>query len=148
MPSAYDANPNSTTLWLEWGGDLVVSQNGSLSMATGWDQVRQRILRRLLSNPAFTLGDGTPVAPDLIFDTSYGIGCRRRLGELWIPSEQTAILSMVEQAVLVDEGIDATRTPTIVLDQNNHIITMLIKVVKKDGTPGDLVLKISNGNNY
>lgn len=138
-----NVNQNDATLWLEWGGDFEISQNGSLVLAYGWDQVRQRILRRLLTNPAFTLDDGTPVPPDYLFDPKYGLGFRRRVGENWTPDLQLYLKAMINQAVLIDEGVNVNLPPLINITQTDHTVQVVITVYLKTGQPGVIALQIS-----
>lgn len=102
-----------TTFYLEWNGDLIVTQNGSVLMAQGWDEVRERIIRRFLTNPALPLPDGTTTPPDYIFDPLYGLGA----GALIDQNPNTAFLSAftrrMRQAVVADAATDPGSLPSI-----------------------------------
>lgn len=136
-------NPNDSTLYLEWGGDLVVSQNGGLVLAYGWDQVKQRILRRLLTNPNFTLADGTKVPADYIFDSNYGLGFRRRIGEPFYESLRREMEALIYNAVIVDEGVDTLRPPTIELTEKDHRVYVDIIVYLRVGRPGRIAFNFA-----
>ncbi len=59
-------------LYCEWGGDLIRTPNGSVQFATGWDQVREKIVRIVLTNSALLLPDGSTTAPDYVWDPLFG----------------------------------------------------------------------------
>ena len=102
-----------TTLFLEWGGDLIVNQLGGLQLAVGWDEVRQRIIRRCLTNPKFKLQSGRDVPAGYIFHTDYGVGMRSMVDELITKSLIVLLEKKVHQGVKIDQGVDATAAPTI-----------------------------------
>jgi hypothetical protein len=58
-----------------WGNDISLSSTGDLLLVQGSEKGRQRIIRRLCSNPATEEAHG-----DLIFDGDYGAGLPRRVG--------------------------------------------------------------------
>ena len=55
---------NSFDFFLEWGQDLVLSSTGTIQTATGLDRVRQRIIRRFLTNGSQVLPNGNYTPPD------------------------------------------------------------------------------------
>lgn len=58
-------------VWHLWGSDLTLSATGDLLAVDGSEMGRQRVLRRLLTNPG-----------DLIFNPDYGAGMPARVGSL------------------------------------------------------------------
>src|SRR5262249_35364627 len=116
------------TLYLEWGSDLVLTPKGSIQLATGWDENRQRIERRMLTWPLEVLPDGTAVAPDYIFDTDYGIGLPKLVGQPITQQLLGSIRQRVNQGVMVDAGVSNRTVPGIQLFRT---------------TPGELLLIIS-----
>src|SRR6185312_11619576 len=113
-------NPNPTTLYLEPGADLIVSQTGGIVLANGWDQIRQRILRRIFTNSKFVLQDGTPVPSDYIFDTRYGLSFRALIGQNFTKTLRDQMQSICYQAAIIDEGVDPGQPPEITISQSEH----------------------------
>lgn len=54
----------------QWGEDIRLGATDDLLLATGSEETRQRVLRRLLSNEM-----------DLLFHPTYGAGLPRKVGE-------------------------------------------------------------------
>ncbi|WP_337021814.1 phage tail protein [Pantoea anthophila] len=76
------------------GGDLDSSSAGDLRTASGSDRAKQRILRRLLTNPG-----------DYIFHPEYGAGLGKKIGETAEPGEWRALIigqMLLEKAVASD----------------------------------------------
>ena len=86
-----------------WGGDLSASATGDLLAATDTITGEQRVLRRLMTNPALVDDTGTTQASaDYIFHPSYGAGLGRLVGSpINIPATQAVIDAQMaqEQAV-------------------------------------------------
>ena len=137
-----NVSPNSVAPWLLWGDDLQVSQNGSIVLANGWNQIEQRILRRLLTNPLFSLHDGEPIEPGYIFDINYGLGMRRRLGEPFSNDLKRHLTNLCTQAVIVDEGANPALPPEIEISEDQHKIYVSITVYLKSGAPGRIVFSV------
>lgn len=65
-----------------FGGDLAQSATGDLLKVDGSNQGMQRVLRRLLTNPAALDSNGNVTAPgDYIFHPTYGAGLPRMVGD-------------------------------------------------------------------
>lgn len=113
--SGTSASTPVTTFYLEWNGDLVITSNGSVLMAQGWDEVRERIIRRFLTNSALPLPDGTTTPPDNIFDPGYGLGA----GALIDQNPNAAFLAdftrRMREAVVADAATDPGALPSITL---------------------------------
>lgn len=111
--SGSTASIPNTTFYLEWNGDLIITPNGSVMMATGWDEVRERIIRRFLTNSAQPLPDGTTTPPDYIFDPLYGLGA----GALIDQNPNAAFVSeftrRMREAVVADAATDPGALPSI-----------------------------------
>lgn len=73
------------------GGDIDSSSTGDLRTATGSERTKQRILRRLLTNPG-----------EYLFHPEYGAGLGKKVGEPVKPGEWKALISgqmLLEEAV-------------------------------------------------
>lgn len=105
--------PPICTFYLEWNGDLIITPAGSIQMAVGWDMVRERIIRRFLTNSSVPLPDGTSTPPDYVFSPSYGLGA----GALIDQNPDAAFVSSLNQrmreAVVADSAIDPGALPSI-----------------------------------
>lgn len=135
------------TLYLDYGSDLVLNQNGGLTWAVGWDEVRQRVLRRLMTNSQSTLPDGTPVEPEYIYDVNYGLDGRvlvdQPVNQDWLNNLARA----VRQAVLSDESVDTSAPPSIqVLRTNVTTFYVLIGITLQNGKVGQVALAVGNGS--
>jgi hypothetical protein len=58
----------------DWSGDLSVGPSGDISVAPARMEIRQRIVRRLLTNPG-----------DYIWHSNYGAGLGKFVGEPYSP---------------------------------------------------------------
>lgn len=69
-------------LYHYFGGDLAQSATGDLLKVDGTTMGQQRVLRRLLSNPALKDANGNvTVSGDYIFHPEYGAGLPRMVGD-------------------------------------------------------------------
>lgn len=112
---ANNPDPNPIALFLPWGGDFQLTNNGSLAMVSGVEKVRQRIIRRFFTCPAETLANGAYVPADYIFDPNYGLGATRMVGEPIATTLAATLTQKLKNAILIDEGVDTTQDPAISL---------------------------------
>lgn len=100
-------------LLAEWNGDLLITANGSVSIAQGWDEVRERIIRNFLTNSAVPLPDGSTTPPDYVFDPLYGLSAGALIDEnptrAWIAD----FTRRMRQACLSDAAVDPGSVPSI-----------------------------------
>lgn len=63
---------------LEWGSDFYVSETGDLAVVDQADELRQRVIRRLLTNSAVldTVRGLVSTMPDNLFEPTYGGNAR------------------------------------------------------------------------
>jgi len=81
------------------GGDLDSSSTGDLRTATGCERTKQRILRRLLTNPG-----------EYLFHPDFGAGLGRKVGETVKPVEwRTLIIGQM----MLEEAVDRTPPPVV-----------------------------------
>ncbi len=134
-----------SVLYLEWDGDLQISQNGSLVMANGWDEARQLAERAILTNPLTTLPDGSTIPPDYIFDPAYGAG----LG-LWVGQNPTAHAlreqtRIIRNAVLGLSSVDTNVAPSVTFKPFASGAGMLVLVAMKLKNSQTGVLTLQTG---
>ena len=104
-------------VYLEWNNDLVLTPNGDVQTATGWDEIRQRIVRRLITNSARTLPDGSTTAPDYVFHPGYGEGLGALVGQNPDSQFAAAVTARINAAVLVDTAVDPGAVPVVSFSQ-------------------------------
>jgi phage baseplate assembly protein W len=132
------------TVYSEWGQDLVLTPSGQLQTATGWDQIRQRIERRLLTDPSGILPDGTPLSAEYIFHPDYGEGLQNYVGqdvnESWVNNVRKCVLA----ATRVDSGVEPDTLPQVSFQQTaTHTVLLLIIVTLISGETGTIALEVS-----
>jgi hypothetical protein len=128
---------------LDWNSDFRITPSGSIQTAVGWDAVRQRIVRRIITNPAQQLPDGTFTPADYVFHQQFGIGggslVDQNVGEEYIADLEQRI----SRGVLEDADVLSTTPPTIQYVQpNNETFWAIVSVVLKSGEPGQLALQV------
>jgi len=101
-------------LALQIGGDLALGPTGDLALADGPLLTKQRVLRRLLTNPG-----------DYIWQLSYGAGLGRFVGQ---PSAPAAIAGVTRAQLLQEAGVAPSPPPAVTSTAGNDgtVMTSLI----------------------
>jgi hypothetical protein len=81
------------------GGDLDGSSTGDLRTPSGGERGKQRILRRLLTNPG-----------DYVFHPEYGAGLGKKVGETVKPGEWKSLIS---GQMLLEESVSSQPPPVV-----------------------------------
>lgn len=110
---------------LDWNQDLVLSATGTLATVTGLPQVRQRIIRRFLSNSSQELPDGSYTPPTYLFDTTYGIGGGALVSQNPTRAWRNALIAKMTQAVQSDTAVDPGVQPQVVIQQPSPNMMMI-----------------------
>src|SRR5690242_12084376 len=101
------------TFFLEWNDDLKITPNGSIQIADGWDTVRQRIIRRIITNSAEELPDGTFTPPDYVWDPAFGIGLGSMVDQPFNATLISKLEAAVTRGVLLDAAVESSIPPSI-----------------------------------
>jgi phenylpyruvate tautomerase PptA (4-oxalocrotonate tautomerase family) len=131
-------------IYCEWNNDLIVTPKGGIVTATGWDRVRQRIIRHLITNSAQKLPDGTTTAPDYIFHPTYGIGAGSLVGQNPTQSYKADLIARINQAALSDAAVDPGSAPIVVFREpqpGTWVVHISVKL--RDGTVGRTGVRVS-----
>lgn len=105
--------PNPQTVYLDWNSDALLTPNGSVQMASGWDLVRQRITRRLITNPAQTLPSGISTPADYVFHPDYGIGLAALVDEAETTQFTGTLEQKISKGVREDAAVESSTPPSI-----------------------------------
>lgn len=113
-----------------WGGDLLLSASGDLSRVDTVMRSRQRVLRRLMTNP----GDYTS-------HTNYGGGLPRRIGQRNDPKEIAAI---IRQQMRLEASVSQDPEPQITVTEIvNGVSCAVVYTVLPDLTPTTLAFDLN-----
>jgi hypothetical protein len=82
-------------------------------MATGWDEVRERIIRRFLTNSALPLPDGTTTPPDYVFSPFYGLGAGALIDQNPDANFRANFTRRMREAVVADAATSPGALPSI-----------------------------------
>jgi hypothetical protein len=133
-----------SAIYLEYGGDFVLNQYGGLQLATGWDQVRQALERAILTNPQTDLPGQGPLPPDYLFESAYGSGATREIGQDITADSLAAVVAKVQAAAATIPGIDPTIAPVISIAQSGfQTVLMKVTVTLLDQTQGTTIFAIT-----
>ncbi len=86
-------------LYLEWGADFHASANGDLLLASGSDEVRQAICRRL-----FTATQG------YVFHPEYGAGLPQKIG---LTTNTSALGAIVRSQIALESAVDQSQPVSV-----------------------------------
>ena len=125
-----------------WGEDLNASNSGDLAAVTGAERGKQRVLRRLMTNPVDEVR-GLP--PDYIWEPTYGEGLPRLIGQ---PGQAAEIASRIRSGLAKEEAVSQTPAPQISVTPTATDITAYeISIAYEDaatGAPVALTFTLSN----
>jgi phage baseplate assembly protein W len=108
-----------TDFSLEWSGDLILTvPKGGITLVSDADLTRQRLIRRLLTNPG-----------DYIFDTNYGAGLGRFIGS---PINVNDISGLVNEQALLENTVDEVISVTVNSDNIGYVNCTIIYTDKSD----------------
>lgn len=96
-------------LFQYWGSDLTVNASGDLLSVNGTLRGQQRVLRRLLTNPATANYPG-----DYTFQPEYGAGLPAFLGR---PIDKQKIIATCLAQMLLEDSVASTPAPVVIISQ-------------------------------
>ena len=133
--------PRDGYFYLEWNSDLALAPNGSLVMASGWDEVRERIIRRFLTNSAVPLPDGSTTPPDYVFSPTYGLGAGALIDQNPDAQFRAEFTRRMREAVVTDAATDPGSLPSIkVTTPRPDLIQVFVGIQLAGGGQGSLSL--------
>ena len=130
-------------LYLDWSQDLQITPGGQVRTATGWDQIRQRILRRLITNSAQTLPSGISTPADYVFDPAFGLGMGALVDQDLTRQYIEELKQRIYNAVMVDQDIDSSSPPQVSFSQPTpDTLRIIISVLLANGQSGNLSILV------
>lgn len=130
--------------YLNWNGDYILTPNGSVQTAVGWDRTRQRITRRILSTPATQNPDGSFTPATCLFAQDFGIGLPLAVDKPTDNNAEQIIRRNISRGVLEDADVLSTSPPSVLLRQVTPTeVLIVIGVTLKNGQPGMIALGAS-----
>ena len=113
-----------------WGDDLVVSTTGDLDQVARTTRSRQRVLRRLLTNPG-----------EYLFHPEYGAGLRKMVGE---NRDVAKIRTLIRGQMLLEPSVSRSPEPTVtVASITNGVSVRIDYVALPDQQPVALSFNVS-----
>lgn len=105
-------------LKLDFGDDLQISNTGDLQAVDGLTFSEQRVVQRLLTNPAI---DG--LLGDYLWHQQYGAGLPREVGAVLTSDDEQRLKSLILSQLFEESTVARTPEPTLSFsfDQNNFI---------------------------
>lgn len=114
----------------DWRGDIGVGPTGDIGLAPADVEVRQRIVRRLLTNPG-----------DYIWHLSYGAGLGAYIGQPYSPrSIENAVLTQMQLEQLVATVPSPTVQITQSLAGSDTALSVAIQYRNVNALTGDSVV--------
>lgn len=127
-------------IYLEWSSDFIINPSGGLQKAVGWDEVRQSIMRFLLTNRSVVQASGYVVYGDVVFHPEYGLGSLSELGELIDEQSFNTLRDLCIQAVLSNPNVSKVPSPQVRFATEQHTIYAFITVSPLNLPPGVIAI--------
>lgn len=130
--------------YLEYNGDLVLTAQGSVATAQGWDDVRERVIRRFLTNSAVPLPDGSTTPPDYVFSPLYGLSAGELIDQNPTDNWIADFTRRMRAACLSDAAVDPGSVPSISLTRPAvDTIVVFVGIQLVSGQQGSFTLSFS-----
>ncbi len=99
---------------LDWGGDWILDPvSGKLTLSTGFEMMRQFILRRLLTNPKKNPVSQVVTIPDYLFHPEYGLGIGTYVGERVTQKFMTDLSQSIIEGIRSEPGVLTSPPPQV-----------------------------------
>ena len=118
----------------DWGSDLSLGPAGDLALASGLEEGRQRVLRRLMTT-----------LRNYIWHLEYGGSLPLMVGQ---PADAYAIEGIVRQQMALEACVAATPEPGITVSTDGQGGTFLQVTYTDAGTDEPVALGPGNGLNF
>lgn len=111
------------------GNDLILTASGDLATVAGADATRQRVLRRLLTNPG-----------DYIWQLTYGGGLARFVSQA---APSLRIAATIRRQMRLERGVGTLPAPTVAVSADAlGTLTARVAYADQDGTPASLSVPV------
>lgn len=135
-------DPFGQDFYLDWNGDFILTATGSIQAAVGWDRIRQRIIRRLITNSFQQLPSGRWTTSDYVFEPDFGLGMGAMVDNPFGEQLLAQLEARINRAVLEDDNIDSSVPPSVKFFKNPpNQLFIAITVTLIGGVQGQIVLK-------
>jgi len=105
-------------LSVPWEGDLIIGPNGDFVTVSGPTQTKERIIRRLLTNPLAQDNNGQVTGQcDYVFHPQYGAGARRLVHTVITPELTQTVQQRVTEQALQEPSVVANPAPVVNVKQ-------------------------------
>lgn len=134
-------------IYCEYGGDFVMTPNGSLQAAVHWDQIREKIIRFMLTNSSTQLPDGSYTPPDYLFDPKWGLSGGALVDQTPTQAFLSTLKGRIRHAVLSCAEVDPGSEPTITIQQpdlRTYQIFVAVRLI--NGQSGQVALALGPGS--
>lgn len=96
-----------------WGSDIQLSPTGDLARASGAERSKQRVFRRLMTNPAASAPNGA-TSGDYIFHPGYGAGIPAMIGQVL---DIARITARIRGQMLLEASVAKSPAPKVTVNQ-------------------------------
>ena len=124
------------------GGDTGTSPTGDLRPVSGTERGTQRLLRRLMTNPAMPAKDNeASTSPDYIFHPEYGAGLGKKVGQSINLNEWK---SLILGQMLLEDCVATSPEPVVTLTLIDMGVSCNIQYTDAvSGTPATLSFDVT-----
>ena len=98
-----------------WGSDLALGPTGDLALAFGTDEGRQRVLRRLLTNPG-----------DYLWQPTYGAGLPQKIGA---PFAVAPISALIRTQMALEPAVVRNPEPAVTVTEVTNGLSATIAYI-------------------
>lgn len=130
------------TFWLDWNRGFLLTPSGSIQTATGWDSFRQRVVRRIITNPAQQLPDGTFTPADYVFAPSFGVGLGSLVDQPFSAANLADVERRISLGVLADPETNTSVPPNIIFQRPNASqVNIFVSATTVSGQSGTIAIR-------
>lgn len=102
-------------IYLDWGGDLALSDSGDIAVVSGTTFINQRVCRRLLTNPG-----------DYLWSRTYGGGLSMFIGTPLSPYNLKAVISSQLSLEAALPAIPPPQVATRIVNSANGVVVATV----------------------